>query len=371
MNEHGPNDGLESLLGETMRVRTDSAPDAAGLLDRVTAGAARKAKARRRYAVGGSVALVTAVAVSVSLLTAQAPKRDQSQGSPTASGTSASAAGMPGGEAAWDFHGLEVEIPAAWGVNVTQCGEPTANTVLVDEGAIAACLMENPPVVDYAQFKPSVGLVSLPGSHPVTVSGQPGTLGTEKLRDGRTHAVLILPGLDAAIEVETHSAALEAAIIGSAQVVAKDPDGCASQVSSLHPSGPAQRAGAADELVPGTPTTAVICHYSNDYLGHSTLITGAKLTELTSMLNGLQPGLKRSGAMDSSICSSGEEEGYIVRFDYSDGPPLDIYIHTYSCDHLGADSGSRTGGLTETFGGNFLMKIDNPHFGGAVTGDLS
>jgi hypothetical protein len=121
--------------------------------------------------------------------------------------------------------------------------------------------------------------------------------------------------------------------------------------------------------VPGHPEQAAVCHYTDDRLGHSTVVSGGRFSRLIGLLNGLTPGLKRSSSFARDVCPQEDREGYVVRFFYRSGPPLDVFIHLFSCDHLGADTGARTGGFTLPFAESFFTQID-PGFGGAITGGV-
>jgi hypothetical protein len=268
------------------------------------------------------------------------------------------------GMRAWSFHGLQVRVPQRWAVNDLGCGEPMKATVVIDPGMIPLCKLGTPPVVDFVRLSPASGVTLPPGHHPVTIGGQRGTLGSERLRNGMTRDVLVLPGLDASVEAETRNPALAAAVIASAQVVSADVNGCPSRVAHLHPAGSPGRPGAAGRLVPGHPAEASICHYSGNQLGHSTLVSGNRLHLLITQLNALRPGLKSSNDMVRDMCPQLDQEGYILRFFYREGPPLDVFVHLSSCDHLGADSGARTGGFTQAFAATFFERID-PGFGGS------
>lgn len=103
---------------------------------------------------------------------------------------------------------------------------------------------------------------------------------------------------------------------------------------------------------------------------HSTRLTGSRLTELLDQLAALRPGLKQppSGAL-GSCAEQANRDGYLLRFTFPSGPPLDVCAHFDGRTRLGADNGARTGGLPPAFGDSFFGKAD-PGFGGVVAGDL-
>ncbi|WP_433887858.1 hypothetical protein [Streptomyces sp. CA-111067] len=370
MDQNQPGGGVEDVLSETLHAHAELAPPASSLLDAVAARAARRRIVRRRAALLG---VVTAVVVAGGTGAFVAADRG-GHGGPDAT-TAERVTHLAGQSArAWNFQGLEVDAPENWAMNATECGSPLKDTVVVDQGATTACAMTGPQRFQSVTFDTLKG--SSAGSEAkrstatrkVVISGRPGTVATQRATAGLTREILTVPGLDASVDVQTKSPTLTAAIIASARFAAVDGNGCASSVTSLRPGGPPDRAGAADRLVPGAPTGAVLCHYSDNRLGHSTRLSDGRLGELRSLLNGLSPGLKRSGG-EGDWCADDARDGYLVVFSYPSGPPLKVFLHFDGCDRLGADSGARTGGLTGGFAEGFYERIE-PGFGGAWPGTL-
>jgi hypothetical protein len=261
------------------------------------------------------------------------------------------------GMRAWSFHGLQVRAPQAWAINGLQCGTPVMDTVVLDPITIPTCARGRPSAVQTLTLDVSQAVTLPPSHHPVTVSGQRGILGTHHLSSGLTREVLVLPGIGAAAEAETSDPALAASIIASARIVKVDANGCSSRVSTLRPASGPGRPGAAEQMVPGNPTQAAVCHYSDHLLAHSFLLPAAQLGVLTKRLNALTPGLRREQGA-ASHCSPPGNDAYILRFFYSSGPPLDVVLRIVGCSDLGADNGARTGGLTLGFGFLFISQID-------------
>jgi hypothetical protein len=357
MNDRKEADFLGFLLRQTLRGREADAPASTGLLAGVRAAAERRTRARRRLAIAGGAIAVLAIAASATLLSSLTGEGQ----SVLPAGPRRAAAGphdvVVNGMRAWSFHGLQVRAPQAWAINGLRCGTPVRDTVVLDPITIPSCLLAPSPVVQTLTLIASQAVTLPPSHHPVTVSGQRGIVGTQRLSSGLTREVLVLPGIGAAAEAATTNPALAASIIASARIVKVDANGCSSRVSTLRPASRPGRPGAAKQLVPGNPTQAAVCHYSGRLLAHSFLVPATKLGVLTKRLNALKPGLRRAQGA-ASQCSLPGNDAYILRFFYSSGPPLDVVLRIVGCGDLGADNGARTGGLTFGFGSLFIGQID-------------
>jgi hypothetical protein len=68
------------------------------------------------------------------------------------------------------------------------------------------------------------------------------------------------------------------------------------------------------------------------------------------------PELSRSGRRSSpGACTSADHDGYLFRFSYASGAPVDVYLHTKTCDHLGFNNGAVTGYVSAEFLANTLQ----------------
>jgi hypothetical protein len=362
MDRTGPDSDVEAVLSDALRAHAALAPPAGTLLEAVAAKEIRRRAARRRTALVGAAGVVAAATVSGAVLAGVGAGGGRAR--PAVAAATARATGV------WNFHGLEVRVPRDWAVNAVECGSPVRDTVIVDQGPVAACASVHPPVVQSVELANApAGAAAPAGSRAVVVDGRPGRLTSGRLPGGLTHETLVVPGLDVSVDVRTTTAGLAAQIIASARVTAVDGNGCASAVDTLRPGGPPQREDSEAQLVPGRPTAAVLCHYTDGRLGHSTRLTDARLTALLPLVNGLRPGLKHSGSDTADWCAAEARDGYVLRFSYATGRPLEVFLRLTGCDRLGADNGARTGGLTVAFGASFTPEFD-PGYGSVAAGDL-
>ncbi len=95
------------------------------------------------------------------------------------------------------YQGVSVFAPANWGHNGLRCGTPVENTVVVNPGPIPVCMILSAPRVSYVWLRPSEDLRVDPEAavarQPAGVSGQAARRGEDRLPDGRTRVVLVIP----------------------------------------------------------------------------------------------------------------------------------------------------------------------------------
>lgn len=364
MDRTGPESHVEAVLSDALHAHAALAPPAATLLEAVAAKEIRRRAARRRTALVGAAGVAVAATVSGVVLA----------GVGAGGGARPVAARSDSGQArAYNFHGLEVSVPQSWSVNALRCGVPSADTVVMDRlGTETGCAVLKARVVQSVTFVnyPARGGTRTPApGRAVAVDGLAGRLVSGRLPNGLTDETLIVPALEVSVEVQTRTPGLAGQIIASARHAAVDTNGCGSRVAALRPSGPPQRDGAQARLVPGRPTSVTLCRYTGGRLGHSTRFTAQQLTALLPLVNGLHPGLKRSTSVPAQWCTTQGLDGYLLRFGYASGPPLEVFVRLNGCDRLGADNGARTGGLTAVFGQDFVRRFDAV-YGSVVAGDL-
>lgn len=364
----GGEDALDGLLRATFRDREPEATDVSGLATAARSGHARRTVRRRQMAAVGTVGML-AVGASSALALGRLGSGGSSGITPavlavTEGKTSASTRSpLPsGGTRPWSSHGLQVRVPEAWKANQTRCGTPIANTVLIGEGATTACKISDEPPVDVVGFGKAQlsDLSPAPKLHPTSVDGQPAQAGETRLPDGRTYAVLVVPGLDVSVTVTSKNFALVGEILATAQIVDTDANGCPTRATLVEPSGKPSHPDARTTMVPGTPVKAIACHYGASFsygnptaTGPTLLTNGSEIPPdeirgLTEILNSLTPGLATWQGLAGS-CASPAHDGYLLRFSYPSGDPVDVYLHTSDCDQMGFSNGAVTGLIPQKF----------------------
>jgi hypothetical protein len=133
-------------------------------------------------------------------------------------------------------------------------------------------------------------------------------------------------------------------------------------------------------MVPDQPVKAIVCHYWTPYVPNRaapngpTLLTNGltiapdQVSELTSILNTLKPGLATFDGLPG-YCPSAAHDGYLFRFTYASGQPVDVYLHTSDCDHDGFSNGAVTGFISHKFVDNvqkFLPDMGFQAIGNAI-----
>jgi hypothetical protein len=247
------------------------------------------------------------------------------------------------------FHGVQVLVPSSWPLNATKCGTPIRDTVIVGQGVIALCLLAPRPTVSVVELAPlaqaQAGGQTAAAGRAIRLDGHPARRGADRLPDGRSRVVLVIPDLDVAVTATSRDAALVRRIIASATIRPVDAAGCHDRVARLRPAGPPARQGAAARLVPASPTAGSICRYSDLRLERSTTLTAGQLRHLLGVLNGLPAGTSRPGggyAISADSCQQEERRGFVLRFDHASGPAVEVFVHIGGCGQLSAANGART-----------------------------
>ncbi|NUR29001.1 MAG: hypothetical protein HOV83_24700 [Catenulispora sp.] len=234
--------------------------------------------------------------------------------------------------------------------------------MLIGDGATESCAISPEPSVDVVAFgaTASTDLHPAPPLLPTVIGGHQAQTGTEQLPDGRTATALIVPDLDVSVTVKSKDAGLVAGILATAQIVDTDANGCTSRMDSVEPAGKPVRPGAQSTMVPGKPVTAIVCHYAAPRhpgqtapAGPALLASGSgiapdRVGELAAVLNSLKPGLATWQGLAGS-CPSAAHDGYVLRFGYASGAPVDVYLHSWNCDHMGFSNGAVTGYISPAF----------------------
>jgi hypothetical protein len=371
---------IRSALREREQGQDHDQPTGSVLLDQIRSSI-RRHQARKRAWLVGAGAGVVALAMGGTLVAVNAASNPATVASQTTSGGPSAAAALVGappkpGMRYVSFHGVQAQVPAGWATNAVACGTaPRQNTVIVDQGTVATCLMEYPgngPVYDTASFMPArTFAIDNPTTRLTagTLDGMPVKRATMAESRGRERGVLELTAQGVVIDVTARQPRVIDEILASVRVVTVDHNGCPSTAPGLYPAGGGGHADTASALVPGSPSSAALCHYASptdtapaprDPLGHSTGLGSVDTARLAELMNGLAPGLRTSSDVLPAVCPSFAQDFYLVRFYYRSGPPVDIYLHMLGCDHLGADNGSRTGGFTDRFGMAFAA-LDGPY----------
>ncbi len=299
------------------------------------------------------------------------------------------------------FHGLAIEVPAGWPLNALQCTSPIRDTVVLP-GPRTTCAGPVHPQVTSAEFFEGTagglaGSLTSTRTEPATVDGVTATRLTGTADHGVHVVTVTVPSLQAQVVIRSPDAGRAARLADSLTIVRTGPDGCSSRDDDLGvlPVGePAARPGADQRLVPGTPTSVVICRYLAGLIEQSTALDAADRASLVSLLNGLPEGLSRANPQHfspescrSPVTAIGSLTGqqaddsaaYLIRAEYPSGPSLTVVVRLGLCGDLGASNGTRTGqrtmDLTERLArlagssGGFPADV-HPADTGTVTGRL-
>jgi hypothetical protein len=338
---------LESLVRDALAAHNGMAPGGAGLLDAV-----RQRRTRRRRRGWASTALVTAAIVAVATLLTVSAHNGGQNSTVTAPSQSPSPGTIPPGTQPVSYHGVEIFVPAAWKINDERCGTPEANTVLVSRSNNGLCSDGGPTGLTVVRIAPAttdpgtiVSDIAALATTATTVDGQPARRGSGVLAYAHTlQHVLVLPGPNVFVSVESPNAKAAATILDSVRITPIDLNGCVDRVTTLVAT-LSSRPDATAALVPGRPIRATVCSYSDFRVIDSEPVPAARLSTLISTFNGLPVGLSYPGTGfggSPAVCAEDLRNGFIVHFSYTAGSQLDVYVHIGDCTTLSASNGART-----------------------------
>ncbi len=302
---------------------------------RISTGEVRRRARRRRGArLAGTAASGAAVAVAATLLWPGGP------GGQDARILASPMAGRP-----VSYHGVQLTVPAGWGVNALVCNVPTRDT-LVYPGIRPDCMRLTQPkdVHDTVEFTSPTAVQISPG-RTISFGGYSAVTGEKRLADGRTEEVLVVPALQAAVVAKTRDPQLARTIISGARFAKTDAAGCAAQITGLTPTASARVTSPG--LVPGGFTTATVCAYEDLWMSRSTPLAQADAQRLAALFNGLPAGLQRSKQACTPYDDGSYRSGYLVRFRYPSGDVVEVGTRTGGCKDVGATNGKVTGHLTQ------------------------
>jgi hypothetical protein len=256
------------------------------------------------------------------------------------------------------YHGIEVVVPASFGLNASECGTPMADTVMIMEGASPACLVQQPPgltVMYLSPSSPDSELVAL-ATEALTVGGQPARRGLSSPPQWREATVLWLPDPGVLVQIESPHPALVEELIAGIRITPVDSAGCVDHVDPLPPP-PASDQPLGGQLVPGSPTSASICRYSANWLSRSEVLDPSERDSLVELFNALPAGTSKPGPgffIVPEACLDEVGRGFLVQFGYADGDHVEVFVDITGCTDLFATNGVRVTKLNEAVV-SFLM----------------
>jgi hypothetical protein len=133
------------------------------------------------------------------------------------------ASSPPAGETAVSYEGVQVFVPAGWPRNQIRCGTPVRDTVVVDPGPIDDCMLTPAPLVSYAWLRAAADVSTDPDAQMATLPVSIGQntaarRGEDRLSDGRTRVVLVVPSRKVVVMAVSADAALARRIVDSAAI---------------------------------------------------------------------------------------------------------------------------------------------------------
>lgn len=262
---------------------------------------------------------------------------------------------VPAGMQAVSWHGVEVLVPGSWRIGDQRCGTPQSDTVLVP-GFRLDCGGRAVPGLTIVSFsalsadtRAEATQLAADATTAGTLSGVPVLRGSIPRSDEPgVQRVLVVPSEQVVLTVASPRAEEADSILARARVVAVDAAGCRSREDVTAPVGPPHRDGADRSLLPGHPTGASLCRYSDHRLEASRQLTVSEVADLQRRLDALPTG--RSGRIPPreiapDYCKQLDRDVDVLDASYSYGPGLRVFFRGRACRDrsvLNGSSGRRT-----------------------------
>jgi hypothetical protein len=329
---------LDQLVASTLRDRAGDAPsEVRDLADGARALHGRRRRRRTVAAVTATAAAVAAaVVIPLSLIDGDGAPAPVTTPPPTTAPT-------PARTQAVAFHGVEIDVPAAWSINEEMCGTPTADTVLRDVTVVLSCLRVRPEGISTVELRtgrPDWG----PRRNVVTATNAQGT----RLEGAGGRFYVREAGV--MVDVNVTHPALREQIIDSIRVVDVDSNGC--RMHGVRQTLPFRYGGGIDldpALVPGNPDRVAICKYTGTWLTASSTVTGAALHELLRVVDDLPDGFVRADPEYylPSVCDEPDESSrFVLHVLDADGSGRTLWARIGVCGNLGITDGQHPHALT-------------------------
>jgi hypothetical protein len=194
------------------------------------------------------------------------------------------------------YHGIEIAVPASWGVNQAPCGVPITDTVVLNAaGYLDACKKRHAPsaaVSDVLLNEWSRGQ-GKPGSK-VTHNGV--TEYVDRLTAaGGPRINVVVPADNVMLSIHATVAAIAEQILDSIHAIARSPGGCSSPEGDYLPANIGtsgalrhpfhQRPGMSHALVPGSARSIQICAYEDNWFYDAITLTRTAVRQLVHTVN--------------------------------------------------------------------------------------
>ncbi len=143
---------IDHDLSDLLERAADRIPVGPPPLDDVLVQATRHRRRRTGAAMMSSAAAVVVAMVGSALLLSPNSTPPPPVVTPSVAATQPSVAATPPGTRLVGLGQAAIAVPVTWGTNETLCGTPKQDTVVIDVGAIGACLTSRPEGIDSVEL---------------------------------------------------------------------------------------------------------------------------------------------------------------------------------------------------------------------------
>ncbi|HET8939297.1 MAG TPA: hypothetical protein VFN67_37890 [Polyangiales bacterium] len=254
--------------------------------------------------------------------------------------------------------GVEVAVPADWGINeITDgCLITDTATVVRAPGMIFGCESTEPVTKQLVEIKRERDLRSDDAAsfrfEQVSVGTEPAERGEGVMPDGRASGRLRIPGIGVIIDARVKEIETLRTVFDSVRIVEVDHNACATSRASMTALPPR-----AATFLPSSTNAVSVCGYTvGEVLGASALIDGDAAIALVAALNQARPGRNIDIPKEACLPQTDEPPPDVVLVAHGAGDGARVEVTFSSCKHRGMGNGRDEAQLTETL----LHEIMNP-----------
>jgi hypothetical protein len=242
------------------------------------------------------------------------------------------------------FHGIDITVPASWGTNQSECGVPSADTVVLDGfGDADDCPPQTyPSGVSEVRLSPTAAGDTAEGRQRER-AGQRQIVSYPRSPYGHRTMRVVIPTVGVTVTIDAPGITANQ-IANSIRVTSHSPEGCLmheDHIAMLRDPGfdRAQvRRGSSQDLIPPGPSSVRLCQYAQTWLLASTRIRGVAARNLALTLNRAPRG---SGVADGENClQTPPGDGFELAANYRAGPTVFVSLDE-DCGVTEATNGSR------------------------------
>ncbi|MBN1172698.1 MAG: hypothetical protein JXA67_11040 [Micromonosporaceae bacterium] len=263
--------------------------------------------------------------------------------------------------------GIEIAVPASWGINDYGCNMTEKSSVVRGSSAALLCFTQEPAGKEIAEIRALSGVPEpTPPAETVRIGGVVALRSEGRLDDGRFTGRVTVPDRDVVVLVRARSDHTVQSVLDSVRLVDVDHVGC-----ELRRPDAVVPGRAAAVLVTPEPVAAGVCYYggprSDGRLHASIELPQQAARDLAAAMNAAQTGVNPDVSSDQCVQTSPKAVDAVLRFRGQDEVVETVAATFSSCEDRGFDNGVRSVPVTRSLIDMFMAPL---RVGYALGGDL-